>query len=118
MVFLVLLILLVLMIVVFKVIGSLIGFALMVLLAGLIGAGAQSWLRHRGSFLSSIGAGLGGAVLGIIVAKALGAPTWPSLFHLPLLWTVVGSVAVVAAEKVLSPLNDRRLGRSNRRLLR
>ena len=100
-------------------VGKLVGIALMLLLAGLIGAGAQSVLGYRGGFLFSIGAGLVGAVLGTILANVLNAPKFPELFNLPLLWSMVGAIGVVAAAKVVAPREDRRrLGRSDRGLLR
>jgi uncharacterized membrane protein YeaQ/YmgE (transglycosylase-associated protein family) len=100
------------------VIKAVVGFAIMVLLAGLIGAAAKHWVGYRGGFLYSIGAGLLGAVVGTVFANLLNAPKWPELYNLPLLWTAVGAVAVSLVAKVVTPLTHRaRLGSGDRRAL-
>jgi uncharacterized membrane protein YeaQ/YmgE (transglycosylase-associated protein family) len=86
----------------FWLIGQLVGLAIMLLIAGLIGALAQSVLKYNGGFLFSIGAGLVGAALGAIAAKLLGLPSLLVLGGLPVVWATVGSLAVVAAAKVVN----------------
>lgn len=97
---------------------TLIGFALMLVLAGLIGAAAQSVLGSRRGVIFSVGAGLVGAVVGTVLANVLGLPKFPELFNLPLLWTAIGSAAVVGVAKVVAPeRGGKRLG-TTRGLLR
>jgi uncharacterized membrane protein YeaQ/YmgE (transglycosylase-associated protein family) len=118
-IFLILIALLLAIIVAGFIIKSLVGLALMLLVAGLIGALAGSWLNYKGGFLFSIGAGLIGAVVGTIIANILHLPKFPELFNLPLLWTVAGSVIVVAAAKVVAPRGDsKQLSNRDRALLR
>lgn len=103
----------------FWVIKSVLGLVLMLALAGLIGWAAQSLLGYRRGSLFSIGAGLVGAVLGTVLANILHAPKFPELFNLPLLWTAVGSIAVVAVAKVVAPRDEvKRLGSGSSGLLR
>jgi len=103
----------------FWVIGKVVGLALMLFLAGLIGAAAGSLLNYRGSFLFSVAAGLIGAVVGTVIANVLDLWKGPELFNLPLLWTVVGSALVVGVAKVVAPNEDRRrLGSGTGGLLR
>ena len=119
MIFLFLLALVLAIVIGFWLIGQLVGIALMLLLAGLIGAAAQALIGYKGGFLFSIVAGLVGAVVGTVLANALDAPKFPTLFNLPLLWTTVGAIGVVAVAKAVAPRNDHvRLGRGDRRLLR
>lgn len=105
--------------VVAKIVGAIVGLLLMILLGGLIGAAAQSVVGYKGGFLFSIGAGLVGAVVGTIIANLLGAPKLLTLANLPILWTVVGSVAVVAAAKLVRPNESRtKISGVDSRLLR
>jgi uncharacterized membrane protein YeaQ/YmgE (transglycosylase-associated protein family) len=105
-------------VVAFWLIGQVIGFILMLALAGIIGAAIGSLLNYRGGILFSIGAGLAGAVIGTVIANLLGMPKFLTLWNLPILWTVVGAAAVVAAAKVVMPGDRRRLGGGSRELLR
>lgn len=103
----------------FWILQSILGLALMIALAGVIGWGAQSVLGYRRGALFSIGAGLLGAVLGTVLANILNAPKFPELFNLPLLWTIVGSAVVVAVAKVVAPHDEvKQLGSGSRGLLR
>jgi len=99
-------------------IGQVIGFVLMLVLAGIIGAAVGSLLNYKGGVIFSVAAGLIGAVVGTVLAKILHLPTFPELFNLPLLWTTVGAAAVTAVGKVVMPNDRRRLGGGTRGLLR
>lgn len=79
----------------------LLGLALLLLIAYAAGAVAQSWLKYPGGFLSAFISGLLGGVVGLILAKLLHAPTLLTISGLPVLWTFVGAVIVVGANKVI-----------------
>ena len=119
MIFLILIALLLAVIAGFWLVGQLVGLVLTLFIAGLIGAAAGSWLKYKGGMLFSIGAGLVGAVVGTVLANVLNMPKLLTIADLPILWTVVGSLAVVGAAKVIAPRSDsRQLGKSNQGLLR
>jgi uncharacterized membrane protein YeaQ/YmgE (transglycosylase-associated protein family) len=104
----------------FWLISSVIGFILMLVLAGIIGAAMGSLLNYKGGLLFSVGAGLVGAVVGTIIANILNMPGFLGfeLFNLPVLWTAVGSALVVGVAKVVAPNENRRLGSGTSGLLR
>jgi hypothetical protein len=91
-------------------ISSVIGFILMLVLAGIIGAATGSLLNYKSGLLFSVGAGLVGAVVGTIIANILNLPGFLGfeLFNLPVLWTALGSALVVGVAKVVAPNEDRR----------
>jgi uncharacterized membrane protein YeaQ/YmgE (transglycosylase-associated protein family) len=102
-----------------SILGFVLGLALTIALGGLIGWAAGSVLGYKRGPIFSIGAGLLGAVLGTVLANILNAPKGPTPFDLPLLWTIIGSVAVVAVAKVVAPKDDlKRLGGGSSGLLR
>src|SRR5690348_9008490 len=81
---------------VLKVVGVLIGLIWLLLIATLCGAIAESLLHYRqGGILATTGVGLVGAVVGWLIAKVLHFPSLLTIAHLPILWTVVGSLALV-----------------------
>ena len=78
--------------------------ALMLAIVGLASLAAQSLLGYRGAgLIFTMASGFLGAILGIIIARALGMPSWPKIGGLPVLWTLVGAVIVVAIAKVALP---------------
>jgi uncharacterized membrane protein YeaQ/YmgE (transglycosylase-associated protein family) len=85
------------------VVGFLINLALLFTVAFLAGLAAQSWLKYPGGITGAFVSGLIGGVVGILLARLLGAPTLLTIGGLPVLWTVVGAVIVVAIAKVALP---------------
>jgi uncharacterized membrane protein YeaQ/YmgE (transglycosylase-associated protein family) len=96
---------------VLKVVAALVGLVWLLLIATLCGAIAESLLHYReGGIAATTGVGLIGAVIGVVIAKVLHFPTLVSIGHLPVLWTVVGSIVLVSGLKVVTP-NRRLQGR-------
>jgi hypothetical protein len=87
----------------------LVGAALCALIAFL----AALLLRMRLSVLAYIGAGLLGWRIGVWMANAFHATTWPGSFNLGpepffLLWTFLGALLVLLVAKLLGRANFRR----------
>jgi len=82
----------------------LMGLVLLLLIATLCGAIAESVLDyHPGGIGATAGVGLIGAVIGLVLAKILHLPTWPHFANVPILWTVIGSVLLVGGMRVVAP---------------
>jgi uncharacterized membrane protein YeaQ/YmgE (transglycosylase-associated protein family) len=89
---------------VLKVVSVLSGLVFLLLIATVCGAVAESVLHYRqGGVLATTGVGLVGAVVGSLLAHILHLPTHPEIAHLPILWTVAGSFALVGTMKVVAP---------------
>lgn len=88
---------------------TLIGLVLFLVIAGLCSAAAQALVEYKRGLSFTVASGLGGALVGLILAKALRLPALITIGHLPILWTLAGSLIVVAAAKVVMP--QRRRGR-------
>jgi len=87
-----------------KVVSLLIGLVFLLLVAVLCGAIAEKLLHYEGGgIVTTAGVGLIGSVVGLVIAKILHLPTWPHIAHLPVVWTVVGSLVLVAGMKVIAP---------------
>lgn len=87
----------------FVVISTLVGFLLAILVA--LGAGLLADRivgRHRGGILSSIAVGFLGALVGSIAAEPLDAPAFITLGGLPVVWTILGAIAVAAVWDALT----------------
>lgn len=87
-----------------KVVAFLVGLVFLLLVAALCGAIAEHLLHYEGGgILRTVGVGLIGSLIGFLIAKLFHLPTWPHLAGLPVVWTVVGSLVLVAGMKVVSP---------------
>jgi uncharacterized membrane protein YeaQ/YmgE (transglycosylase-associated protein family) len=95
---------------VLKVVAVLVGLVWLLLIATICGAIAESALHYReGGIGTTAGVGLVGALVGWLIAKVLHVWMGPSIAHLPIIWTVIGSFVLVGTMKVVVPVN-RRLG--------
>ncbi|HLZ69488.1 MAG TPA: hypothetical protein VKV26_06190 [Dehalococcoidia bacterium] len=102
-----------------KVVAFLIGLVFLLLVATLCGAIAEHMLHYDSDgILTTVGVGLVGSVIGWLIARVLHLPTWPHIASLPIVWTVVGSLVLVAGMKVVSPPSRRRQLGSGKGLLR
>jgi len=87
-----------------KVVAFLVGLVFLLLVAVVCGAIAEHLLHYEsGGIVRTTGVGLIGSLVGVIIAKVFHLPTWPHLAGLPILWTVVGSLVLVAGMKVFVP---------------
>src|SRR5438034_686774 len=69
---------------------------LLLLIATICGAIAESVLDyHPGGIGTTAGVGLIGAIVGWLLAKLVHLPTLVTIGHIPILWTVIGSVLLV-----------------------
>ncbi len=106
---LILIILLLAVVLVAWIIKTIVGLALFLAVAGLAGWAAQRFVGYDGGFGFTFISGLIGGVVGIIIQKALGAPSLIAIGGLPLLWTLLGSVIVVGVAKLFDrPVRLRR----------
>ena len=98
---------------VLKVVAVLTGLVWLLLVAALCGAIAEHTLHYKeGGIGTTVVVGLVGALLGWLFASIFHLPTGPHLgTPLPVLWTIVGSFALVGTMKVVSPVNRRLSGR-------
>jgi uncharacterized membrane protein YeaQ/YmgE (transglycosylase-associated protein family) len=95
-----------------KVVSVLVGLVWLLLIATLCGWIAESLLHYReGGIGTTAGVGLLGAVIGWVLAKVLHLPLAPHIAGLPILWTLVGSVALVAGLRVAAPMRRLNSGR-------
>ncbi len=102
---------------VLKVVGFLLGLVWLLLIATVCGAIAERVLHYRqGGVLATTGVGLVGALIGTLLAHILHLPTQPAIAHLPILWTVAGSFALVGTMKVVAPARRLQAGRNLPRL--
>ena len=90
---------------------GLIDFLILLLIAGICGAIGQAiagW--SRGGCLVSIALGFIGALIGMVIANAVGLPEWFVIQvggrGFPIIWSILGSAIFVA---VISLLQRRRL---------
>ena len=91
-----------------KVVAFFTGLVFLLLVALMCGWIAEKALHYkRGGLGSTIGVGLLGAVIGWLIAKLVHLPTAPTIAHLPVLWTIVGSIALVGTMKVIAPPRKR-----------
>jgi uncharacterized membrane protein YeaQ/YmgE (transglycosylase-associated protein family) len=95
-----------------KVVGFLVGLVWLLLIATLCGWIAERLLHYReGGIGTTAGIGLVGAVIGWVLAKVLHLPMAPHIAGLPILWTVVGSLVLVAGMRVAAPMRRLPSGR-------
>jgi uncharacterized membrane protein YeaQ/YmgE (transglycosylase-associated protein family) len=101
MLFLVLLALvfIILLVFVLSIIHALFGLVLFLVIAGLCAAAAEYFLGHREGVGETLLIGLIGAALGVIGAYLLHLPRL-SIAGVPIVWTILGSMAVVAILKL------------------
>ncbi|HZU75599.1 MAG TPA: hypothetical protein VFA70_02475 [Dehalococcoidia bacterium] len=93
---------------VLKVVGVLIGLVWLLLVATLCGAIGESVVHYKqGGIGTTVGVGLVGALVGWLIAHLFHLWMGPTVAHLPLIWTVVGSIALVGTMKVVAPVNRR-----------
>lgn len=92
------------------IVGLLFKLALLLLVAFVASAAAQALVKSKGGFIFTFVTGLIGAVIGLVIANLLNAPTWPRISGLPILWTLAGSIVVVAVAKVALPARARQAG--------
>jgi uncharacterized membrane protein YeaQ/YmgE (transglycosylase-associated protein family) len=97
----------------------LIGLVFLLLVATVCGAIAEHMLHYDGDGIATTaGVGLIGSLLGWLIAKLLHLPMLVHIAGLPVVWTVIGSMVLVAGRKVFAPPpGSRRLG-SGKGLLR
>lgn len=86
---------------------SLLGFLLLILLAGVCGAIAKAIVgMRRGGLLASIGLGFIGGLIGVILADAADLPAILPIdvggMTFPLVWALLGTVLVVLAVAAFS----------------
>ena len=113
------LILIIALVITWWLVQTLIGLVLMLVIAALCSAAAQAIVKYRdGGFRFTLLSGVIGAVVGIVLAKLLGLPTFPQIQGLPLVWTLVGSLIVVAGAKLALPRRRTRVGRRDTGFLR
>lgn len=79
---------------------SVLGFLLLLLVAGICGAIAQAIVGFsRGGCLASVGVGLVGALLGLLIARAAELPELLAVnidgTRFPIVWTLLGSALFV-----------------------
>lgn len=94
---------------------SVVGFLLLLLVAGIVGAVAQAIVGFsRGGCLASIGVGLVGALLGMLIARAAGLPDLLAVdidgTSFPVVWSLLGSALFVAVLSLISRSRARRTG--------
>src|SRR5215212_1824401 len=77
--------------------------AILLLVALLAGFIARSVLKYNSSLQFTFLSGLAGAAVGWIIQAILGAPSLIKIGGLPVLWTFVGAMIVVAVAKVVEP---------------
>ena len=92
-----------------SIIHAVFGIILFLVVAGLCGAVAEYFLGHREGVGETLLIGLIGAAVGVILAKVLHLPLFLSIFGLPIVWAIIGSLIIVALL---------RLARGNNRSLR
>lgn len=85
---------------------TLFGFLLLLLVAGICGAVGQAIVGwSRGGCVASIGVGLVGAVIGLVLARSLPLPELLPVTidgtTIPIVWTILGSALFVAVISVL-----------------
>jgi uncharacterized membrane protein YeaQ/YmgE (transglycosylase-associated protein family) len=93
------LVFIVLLVVVLSILHTLFSLVLFLVVAGLCGAAAEYFLGHREGVGETLLIGLIGAALGVLVASILHLPRLP-IFGVPIVWTVLGSMVVVAILKL------------------
>ena len=91
--------------------GFVIKLALVLIIAALASALAQSILKYKGGVAFTFASGLVGAVIGILIQRILGAPSLLAISGVPLLWAFVGSAVVVFAAKLTGIGRNMSLGR-------
>jgi uncharacterized membrane protein YeaQ/YmgE (transglycosylase-associated protein family) len=102
-----------------KVVGFLIGLVFLLLVATLCGAIAEHMLHYDGGGIATTaGVGLVGSVVGWLIASLFHFPMLVHIAGLPIVWTVIGSLVLVAGMKVVAPPSRRRLLGSGKGLLR
>jgi hypothetical protein len=99
----------VLLVAVFAVVGKILGLILFVVVATLCASAAEYFLGFREGVGETLLIGLIGAALGVVVARILHLPLLLPIFGVPIVWTILGSIAVVGVLK---------LATGNRRSLR
>jgi uncharacterized membrane protein YeaQ/YmgE (transglycosylase-associated protein family) len=86
------------------VVRTILGLLLLLLLAGLCGAVAQSLLEYkRGGIGTTLLIGLVGAAVGAIIARVFGLPLLLVISRLPIIWSLAGSIVLVVALKLVAP---------------
>ncbi|MFN8559146.1 MAG: hypothetical protein U0531_18015 [Dehalococcoidia bacterium] len=84
------------------------GLALLLVVALLCGWAAQSLLKYPGGLTTAFLSGLIGGVLGWILVALTPLPSLVVIGGLPVVWTLVGAVVVVALAKLGLPAGRRR----------
>jgi uncharacterized membrane protein YeaQ/YmgE (transglycosylase-associated protein family) len=85
---------------VLRLVGTLLGLVLFLIVAGLCGAIAEFFLGYRRGPGESLLIGLIGAALGVIIRYVLHLPAFFSLFGVPIVWAILGSFIVVGILKL------------------
>ncbi len=102
-----------------KVVGFLIGLVFLLLVATLCGAIAEHMLHYEGNGIAATaGVGLVGSVVGWLIASLFHFPMLVHIAGLPIVWTVIGSLVLVAGMKVVMPPSRRHQLSSGKGLLR
>jgi uncharacterized membrane protein YeaQ/YmgE (transglycosylase-associated protein family) len=86
---------------------SIIGLILFVVIAGLCAALAEYVLHVREGVFTTVVVGLIGAAIGVIIQHIFRLPTLLAPFGVPIVWTILGSIIVVAILRLV--LGNRRL---------
>ena len=94
----------------FAILHAVLGIVFFLVIAGLCAAAAEYVLGLRESVGVTLLIGLIGAALGVILAHLLGLPRFLDIFHVPIVWTIVGSLIVVGVLR-LTMGRDRALRR-------
>ncbi|MGI8551592.1 MAG: hypothetical protein ACR2PL_12535 [Dehalococcoidia bacterium] len=109
---LLLLLFVVLLFFVISVIHAVFGVVLFLVVAALCAAAAEYFLGHKEGLGETLLIGLIGAALGAILSRLLHLPSLIVIAHLPLVWTIAGSMIVVGLLRLARP--DSRSTRSTR----
>ncbi len=89
--------------IVWFVVKTVVALALLLMLVLVASLVAQSFLHYRGGLTFTLVSGLIGGVVGLLLARLLGMPELLKIGGLPVLWTFIGSLIVVAAAKLVEP---------------
>lgn len=93
---------------------SILGFILLLIVAGICGAIGQAIVGwSRAGLFGSIAIGFVGALIGVWVARALGLPEWFNVRvegeSFPIIWSIAGSALFVAVLSLVSGRRRRRV---------
>ena len=89
------------------IVKAVVGAVMLIIVAFVAGLIATSVLKYSGGLKFTFLAGLGGGILGWVIARLFSLPLAFSIGGLPLIWSILGAMAVVFVAKLGQPVRRR-----------